>query len=274
MRGGAEPSSIDFRFMTSAVHLWCEYFWPHSRAALRQIGLTERHGNARRVLKWIRAHQKSEVSREDLRRDALAQQLDAGQTQILIDGTLVRGGWLRDATKKRGGPGRRANRWEVNPQLFGDPPAGIAQIAENGGKDGLRSETAAFSVDPRSPKPGCGNGGQIAENAEGAISAIPINFRNPVPDFGNCSEIAENGGNEEGNTNSRNLRNSRKPDAQINGHPCRQCGQDDGTTMLHAVDGEEVWLHAKCEAAWLKRDNAPALDVPLFLRQRNGTATI
>jgi hypothetical protein len=26
-----------------------DYFWPHSRAALRQIGLSERNANARRV---------------------------------------------------------------------------------------------------------------------------------------------------------------------------------------------------------------------------------
>src|SRR5262249_42183144 len=30
--------------------------------ALRQIGLNERHANARRVLRWIRAHKKTEVS--------------------------------------------------------------------------------------------------------------------------------------------------------------------------------------------------------------------
>src|SRR5262245_11376285 len=134
MRGGAEPSSIDARLMKSAIHLWREYFWPHSRAALRQIGLSEKHGNARRALKWIRANRKSEVSREDLRRDALAQQLDAEQTQTLIDSSFVASSCLREVTKTRGGPGRRAHRWEVNPKLLERPmAAGIAGIAETEG---------------------------------------------------------------------------------------------------------------------------------------------
>src|SRR5262249_11092911 len=61
--------------------------------ALRQIGLNERHANARRVLRWIRAHKKTEVSLKDVRRDALSQSLDADQTQALLDG-LVKAGWL------------------------------------------------------------------------------------------------------------------------------------------------------------------------------------
>ena len=43
------------------MRLWREYFWPHSRAALRQIGLTEKHTKARRVLCWIRTNRKAEV---------------------------------------------------------------------------------------------------------------------------------------------------------------------------------------------------------------------
>jgi hypothetical protein len=64
-------------FVDAAVRLVTGYFGPHSRAALRQIGLSERHANARRVLKWVRAHRKAEVSREEIRREALGQTLDA-----------------------------------------------------------------------------------------------------------------------------------------------------------------------------------------------------
>jgi hypothetical protein len=127
MRGGEEPSLVDDAFMKSAVRLVRDYFWPHTRAALRQIGLSERHANARRALRWIRKNNKVDVSREDIRRDALGQSLDADQTQELIDG-LVKAGWLRQVTTKT--PGRARHRWTVNPKLFLNGTAGSAESAE------------------------------------------------------------------------------------------------------------------------------------------------
>jgi hypothetical protein len=41
------PTTIEARFLAAAVRLVVDYFWPHARAALRQIGLTERHARAR-----------------------------------------------------------------------------------------------------------------------------------------------------------------------------------------------------------------------------------
>jgi uncharacterized protein DUF3987 len=127
MEGGSEPEQIELEFVDAAVRLVRDYFWPHSRAALRQIGLNERHANARRVLRWIKAHRKHEVSREKIRREALSQTLDADQTQNLLDG-LVRAAWLRPLSLKRQGAGRPTHRWAVNPKLLVD--AEIAEIAE------------------------------------------------------------------------------------------------------------------------------------------------
>ena len=115
--GGAEPQSIGERYVEAAVRLWRDYFWPHSRAALRQIGLTEKHTNARRALCWIRTSRKPEVSLLDIRREALGRRLDAEQTRGLLDG-LVRAGWLKLVTTKT--EGRAIHRWQVNPQLL--PP--------------------------------------------------------------------------------------------------------------------------------------------------------
>jgi Protein of unknown function (DUF3987)/Bifunctional DNA primase/polymerase, N-terminal len=115
MLGGAEPAVIAGSYAKSAVRLWRDYFWPHSQAALRQIGLTEKHTNARRALSWIRANQRAEVSLLDIRQDALGRRLDAEQTRSLLDG-LVHAGWLRLVTTQTGG--RAAHRWQVNPQLF------------------------------------------------------------------------------------------------------------------------------------------------------------
>jgi hypothetical protein len=119
MLGGAEPQSIAEQYVEAAVQLWREYFWPHSRAALRQIGLTEKHSNARRALCWIQTNRKPEVSLLDIRREALGRRLDAEHTRGLLDG-LVRAGWLKLVTTKT--DGRAIHRWQVNPLLFSGAP--------------------------------------------------------------------------------------------------------------------------------------------------------
>lgn len=115
--GGAEPQAIEARHVEHAVLLWNDYLWPHGRAALRLVGLADKHGHARTALRWLHAGNKTTVSREDVRREALAQRLDAGETQALLD-MLTRAGWLREAPVKVSGPGRPPRRWEVNPRLF------------------------------------------------------------------------------------------------------------------------------------------------------------
>ena len=129
MDGGPEPQTVEAWFIEAAVRLWRNYFWPHSRAAVRQIGLTDHHAEARRVLRWIRAGRRALVSREDVRRDALSQRLNADEVQTILD-ELVRAGWMREVTARAEGPGRAARRWAVNPTLLSRGTAGIAGIAE------------------------------------------------------------------------------------------------------------------------------------------------
>ena len=119
MLGGPEPQSIGQQYVEAAVRLWRQYFWPHSRVALRQIGLTEKHTNARRALCWIRTNRKAEVSLLEIRREALGRRLDAEQIRTLLD-SLVRAGWLKLVTTKTGG--RAIHRWRVNPLLFSGAP--------------------------------------------------------------------------------------------------------------------------------------------------------
>ena len=139
------PTTIAVRFVAAAVRLVTEYFWPHARAAIRQIGLTESHAKARKALRWARAERRDQVSIEDVRRDALQQSLDAEATAKLIE-ALVQAGWLRKAPIEKSGRGRRAHRWAVNALLWAATdnsnakagnssgeetrPAGIAGIAE------------------------------------------------------------------------------------------------------------------------------------------------
>jgi Protein of unknown function (DUF3987) len=123
-----EPNRIETQFVDAAGRLVRDYFWPHSRAALRQIGLSERHADTRRTLRWIRAHSKTEVSLKDIRRNALSHSLDAEQTQELLD-ALVRAGWLRETTTPTAGRSRR--RWVVNLKLFEGESAGSAGSARS-----------------------------------------------------------------------------------------------------------------------------------------------
>jgi hypothetical protein len=125
-----EPLNIADAYARAAIRLWKEYFWPHARAALRQVGLSERHTNARKVLIWLRANPAiTEVSVKDVRRVALAHTLDAEATEKLI-ASLVTAGWLRPKPiPPQEGPGRPARRWLVNPLLY--EGAENAENAEN-----------------------------------------------------------------------------------------------------------------------------------------------
>ena len=126
INAGMEPDAVPESCMVVATKLLREYFWPHARAALRQIGLTDRHRHLRRVLRWARANDRMEVSLKDVRREALAGTLDAEQTRDLLD-RLVAVGWLHPEKTETGG--RPRERWSVNPRLF--ETAETAQSAES-----------------------------------------------------------------------------------------------------------------------------------------------
>jgi hypothetical protein len=114
-----EPKMITSRFINNAILLARDYFWPHARAVLRQIGLTDRHADARRVLKWLESHEPEQVSLEDIRTKALSGGLHADECLSLIN-ELTRAGWLRKHSGQSGPKGGRPrHRWEVNAQLYG-----------------------------------------------------------------------------------------------------------------------------------------------------------
>lgn len=119
IHGGPEPNKISADVMRAAGALVLDYFWPHAQAALRQIGLTARHADARRVLRWLKAKGKNSISREEVRRHALSRQRDADATDEILN-HLTRAGWLRKQEQRTGGPGRPTVRWRVNPRLQRD----------------------------------------------------------------------------------------------------------------------------------------------------------
>jgi hypothetical protein len=115
LRNAQEPVQIEEIYILRAIDLLRGYFWPHAQACLRQMGLTEQHRLERRVLRWLRAERHAEVSREQIRREALARKFDAERVQTVLD-RLAAVGWLRERQLPTGG--RHARRWEVNPMLF------------------------------------------------------------------------------------------------------------------------------------------------------------
>jgi len=115
LRNAEEPIEIGELYMRRAVDLWRGYFWPHAQACLRQMGLSELHKDERRVLRWLKIERLGEVSREEVRRNALARKLDAEKVQTVL-ARLVAAGWLRE--RQQPTAGRTARRWEVNPLLF------------------------------------------------------------------------------------------------------------------------------------------------------------
>ena len=122
-----EPAEVPASCMVAATRLMREYFWPHARASLRQIGgLTDRYRDLRRMLRWIAANNRSAVSLKDIRREALGGALDAERTHALLD-RAVAAGWLR--VEKTGTGGRPRERWLVNPKLF--EAAATAETAES-----------------------------------------------------------------------------------------------------------------------------------------------
>ena len=78
-----EPKQIEASFVKAAVELVRDYFAPHSRAALQQIGFSDRHADARRVLRWLKAGARTAFSREEVRRQALSRSLDASDRRAL-----------------------------------------------------------------------------------------------------------------------------------------------------------------------------------------------
>ena len=112
----------------AACRLW-EYFRAHARAVLGRAFPSDGEQPMRQVLAWIRARGAAQVSREDVRRDALGQAPNARQALQVIQ-SLERAGFLRKADYKPDGAGRPPLRWDVNPSLIGESLAEIAEIAE------------------------------------------------------------------------------------------------------------------------------------------------
>ena len=122
------PAVITAQHLHAAWELWERYYRPHARAVFDRAGPSDRDRKARQVIGWIRAHEATEISREDVRRDALRQKVNAAGADEVID-ALEEAGVLREVDDEEDyrGRGRPARRWQVNPALLAEPAAQIAE---------------------------------------------------------------------------------------------------------------------------------------------------
>ena len=120
------PGAITGESLSASCRLW-DYFRAHARAVLARAFPSDGERLMRQVLTWIRARGAGQISRKDVRRDALGQALNAHQALQVIQ-SLERGGFLRRIVHEPDGAGRPPLRWEVNPVVIGGSLAEIAEI--------------------------------------------------------------------------------------------------------------------------------------------------
>ena len=104
--------------LSDAIDLWHGYFWPHARTVFTRAGRTQRDREARKVVRWLRQNRLPAVTRQDIRRDALGQTVDAAEADRIAL-RLEDFGVLRLDEVQREGRGRPVKRWLVNPRLRG-----------------------------------------------------------------------------------------------------------------------------------------------------------
>ena len=110
------PGPIGRASAERAVRLWSDYFRAHARALFDHSVPGERERLARRVARWLRSRGLCEVSREQVRIEALGRRVDAAQAdQVLY--RLQDAGVLQQVLYTAPLRGRRPDRWWVNPRL-------------------------------------------------------------------------------------------------------------------------------------------------------------
>ena len=99
------------------MSLWSNYYRPHASALLQRAMPADVECRARRVVQWLRLEARGCVSRKDVRRKALAQTVNAAETDRVL-ARLVEAGVLQAMqSEKHPQGGRPALRWAVNPLL-------------------------------------------------------------------------------------------------------------------------------------------------------------
>jgi hypothetical protein len=112
------PGTVRRDHVEAATRLWRDYFRPHGRAVLDRCAPSDFERQVRRVVRWLKKPAaKPEITREEVRRQALGKTVNAGQADLVL-GRLWSAGIVRPAAHDplpQGG--RPSQRWEINPAL-------------------------------------------------------------------------------------------------------------------------------------------------------------
>ncbi|MBI2740893.1 MAG: DUF3987 domain-containing protein [Rhodospirillales bacterium] len=113
------------------VRLWSDYFRPHAFALFHRAAPTERERQARRVVRWLRQCGLGEVSREQVRVEALHRSVNASDAEQVLYRLRDAGIVSRIDYELPSRGGRPPNRWCVSPRLATTVAAGNAGNAGN-----------------------------------------------------------------------------------------------------------------------------------------------
>jgi uncharacterized protein DUF3987 len=120
------PGPVGRRTVEQGIALWTDYLRPHARAVLQLAMPNDIDRKARKVARWLRSRGTAEVSREEIRCDALSRSVNAAGVDRILQ-RLLSAGMVKQllyAMPSQGG--RPPSRWQVNPHLIAAGNAGNA----------------------------------------------------------------------------------------------------------------------------------------------------
>ena len=118
------PGHIGAEEMERAVRLWSEYFRGLARALFHRTVVSERERQARQVVRWLRQQGRPDVSREDIRREALRRTVNSSDAEQVLYRLRDAGIVQRIDYRVPSGGGRPPNRWWVHPALITNESGG------------------------------------------------------------------------------------------------------------------------------------------------------
>ena len=128
----AAPGPVGRQAVESGIALWTDYLRPHARAVLQLAMPDDIDRKARHVLRWLRSRGALEVSREEIRCDALGRSVNAAGAERVLQ-RLQSAGFVKQLLYSMPSHGGRPpNRWEVNPRLTAVGNAGNPGNLPNG----------------------------------------------------------------------------------------------------------------------------------------------
>ncbi len=111
------PDNIDAPVLDRAHALWSDFFLPHARRVFGETGDTGHDRLVRRAARWLKRSRFTTVSREDIRRIALSQAVNAEGADLVIERLELAGIVRPVACEAQGRRGPLRRRWEVSPAL-------------------------------------------------------------------------------------------------------------------------------------------------------------